>query len=85
MVKWSYRGITKCSPLRGLNSIRRSLFRVEVMPQTIKTQLFLQLLRLELTVFAKSSNCIYSEFVFLDLKETNLNKKTNSKGVNNNV
>jgi len=55
------------------------------MPQTIKTQLFLQLLRLELTVFAKSSNCIYSEFVFLDLKETNLNKKTNSKGVNNNV
>ncbi len=85
VVKWSYRGMKKCSPVKGLRFIGNSSFRVEFIPQTIKIKLFLQLLRLKLTVFAKSSNSFHSLFGFQVLPNMNLSKKINSKGVINNV
>jgi len=75
----------KCSPVKGLRFINNSSFRVEFIPQTIKIKLFLQLLRLKLTVFAKSSNSFSSLFGFQVLPNMNLSKKINSKGVINNV
>jgi len=75
----------KCSPVKGLRFISNSSFRVEFIPQTIKILLFLQLLRLKLTVFAKSSNSFRNLFGFQVLTNMNLSKKINLKGVINNV
>ena len=82
MVKWSYRGIMKCCPLRGLNLVMNYPTRVEDMPQTIKIQSFLNLLRLNYTKFVESSNCFYGMFVFDILKNKELSKKQ-YKGVLN--
>ena len=81
VVKWSYRGMTKCSPLKGLEIRRISQLSVEDVPQTIKIQLFLELLRLKKTVFARSANNTSSEFDFHNLKKENFSRGINSKGV----
>jgi len=85
VVKWSYRGMMKCSPAKGLRFIGNSSFRVEFIPQTIKIKMFLQLLRLKFTVFAKSSNSFRNLFGFQVLINMNLSKKINTKGVIINV
>ena len=72
----------KCSPLKGLEVQRIDQFSVEDTPQTIKIQLFLELLRLKRTVFAKSSNSTSNEFDFHYLKKEIFSKGINSKGVN---
>lgn len=85
VVKWSYRGMKKCSPVKGLRFIGNSSLRVEFIPQTIKIKLFLQLLILKLTVFAKSSKSFNSLFGFQVLPNMNSSKNINSKGMINNV